>query len=464
MKFRVLLPLCVGLASLALRNSAFAFEISHGVDGTANPFSKPDGSPLAAGEYTLRLGYFNFAADYAANNAAIASNAGDVAALNAAFVPYFNFNPNQQTQGDQGTLGDVNGEAGPNGGLTAGNNYAYLAQDNTAYASGFAGRNMYAWYTLTSDPSVQLIAAEDSTRFQPGNDPFATAAGLTISEQAATLDIIVGRDRTGSASNDYQLTIAQSPANLLNISTRLRVLDGENVLIGGFIITGTASKRVIIRAIGPTISGISDSLQNPFLELFQGETSLASNNDWKETQRAEIEATGVPPQDDRESAIVRTLAPGEYTAIVSGVSGTVGVGLVEVFDLDQTVDSRLANISTRGFVDRGENVMIGGLIVGGGGGGSTSVLVRAIGPSIQGVTNKLQDPTLELVNRDGVTIGSNNDWRESQEAAIQSTGVAPNDNRESAILTTVAPGAYTAIVRGRDDTTGVALVEVFNLR
>lgn len=466
MNFRFLLPLCVGLASLVARDVALGFEISHGVDATTNRLTKPDGSPLVAGEYTLRVGYFNFSADYTTNNTEIVNRAGDPAALNAAFVPYFTFNSDEQTQGDQGVLGNVNGEAGPNGGLQPGNNYAYLGQENAAYDASFTGKNIYAWYTLNSDPTVQLIASEPATKFQPKDDPFATAATLALDERAASLNIIAGSDRTAAASDDYQLTVVQSPANLLNIATRLRVLRGENVLIGGFIITGSVPKRVIIRALGPSLSerGIAGPLQDPFLELFQGANNVATNDNWRESE-AEIQATGIPPSDDRESAIVRTLAPGDYTAIVSGVGETEGVGLIEVYDLDQTVDSRLSNIATRGFVGEGdENAMIGGLIVGGGGGGSTTVLIRAIGPSIQNVANTLQDPTLELVNRNGDTVASNNNWKDTQESAIQATGIAPNDDRESAILTTLAPSDYTAIVRGLDNTTGVGLVEVYNLR
>jgi hypothetical protein len=153
-------------------------------------------------------------------------------------------------------------------------------------------------------------------------------------------------------------------SRLLNISTRLRVQTGENALIGGFIITGTDSKRVIIRGIGPSLAQFfSGALANPTIELFQGSTLLASNDDWKESQQAEIEATGIPPSNDFESAIVRTLPPGSYTAIMRGKGDTTGIGVVEAYDLNPTANSKLANISTRGFVETGDNVMIGGLIV-----------------------------------------------------------------------------------------------------
>ena len=162
-------------------------------------------------------------------------------------------------------------------------------------------------------------------------------------------------------------------ARALNIATRLRVLTDENVLIGGFIISGAEPKKVIIRAIGPSIKATDGSplegrLENPFLELYQAGVSdpVATNDNWKETQQGEIEATTIPPSEDAESAIVQTLNPGSYTAIVSGVAGGVGIGLVEVYDLASTQPAKLANIATRGFVDSGDNVMIGGFIIGGG--------------------------------------------------------------------------------------------------
>jgi len=256
------------------------------------------------------------------------------------------------------------------------------------------------------------------------------------------------------------------PSKLLNIATRLRVQSGENVLIGGFIITGTDPKRVIIRGIGPSLSQFfSGTLSDPTLELFQGNTSLASNNDWKEAQ-AEIEATGIPPINDKESAIVRTLAPGSYTAILRGNAGSTGIGVVEVYDLDQNSNSKLANIASRGFVDTDNNVMIGGLIVGPVGGASAKVVVRAIGPTLTnfGIAGALQDPTLDLVNSNGVVLRANDNWKDSQEAAITATGLQPGDLRESALVETLAPGNYTAIVRGKNNTTGVGLVEVYNLQ
>ena len=247
----------------------------------------------------------------------------------------------------------------------------------------------------------------------------------------------------------------------------MQVLTDSNVLIGGFIVTGSAPKNVIVRAIGPSLGnfGVQGALANPTLELHEPDGTVISNDDWKDDQQADIEATGLAPSDDLESAIVGTLAPGLYTAIVAGKNGTTGIGLVEAYDLDQPVDSELANINTRGFIDTGDNVMIGGFIIGLDGFGDGTVLVRGIGPSLTdfGVPGALQDPTLELHDASGNTLTTNDDWKETQQTEIEATGLAPSDDRESAILSTLAPGAYTAIVRGALDTTGVGLVEVYHL-
>lgn len=258
-----------------------------------------------------------------------------------------------------------------------------------------------------------------------------------------------------------------SPAQVLNIATRMRVQSGDKALIGGFIITGNAPKKVVIRGIGPSLSGFfSDALADPTLELFQGSTSLQTNNDWKSNQQAEIEATGIAPGNDAESAIVRTLAPGAYTAVLKGNGGAEGIGVVEVYDLDQTVDSKLANIATRGFVETDNGVMVGGVIVGPSfAAGSAKVVARALGPSLAnfGITGTLSNPTLDLVNASGTILRSNDDWKSSQQTEIEAAGLAPSSAEESAVVETIAPGNYTAIVRGKNNTTGVALVEVYNV-
>ena len=274
-----------------------------------------------------------------------------------------------------------------------------------------------------------------------------------------------GYDAAGTVLNTMELYRSCAPVQLGNISTRLSVGTGDNALIGGFIITGTQPKKVIVRGIGPSLS-VPGKLANPTLQLFQGNVLLDSNDDWQQSPNKQaIIDSGVPPTNNFESAIVATLPANNsgYTAILRGVNNGTGIGVVEAYDLDQTVDSKLANISTRGFVGTGDNVLIGGTIITGN--SSTKTLFRAIGPSLSsaGVGNALQDPTLEIHDGNGILIISNDNWRSYQEAAITATGIPPADNRESAILLSLAPGAYTAIVRGNNNSTGVAVVEAYQL-
>jgi uncharacterized delta-60 repeat protein len=253
-----------------------------------------------------------------------------------------------------------------------------------------------------------------------------------------------------------------TPGLLGNISTRLRVETGDNVLIGGFIVTGTQPKKVIIRALGPSVP-LPGTLADPILELRDSSGALIQVNDnWRSDHQAEIIATMVQPSNDLESAIVATLPANgaSYTAIVRGINGGTGIGLVEVYDLDPTANSKLANISTRGLVQTGDNVLIAGTIVL----GTTSqrVLVRAIGPSLP-VPGKLQDPTLELRDQNGGLLRSNDNWRSDQEAEIIATTIPPTNDLESALIATLPAGGatYTAIVRGANNATGVAVVEVY---
>jgi probable HAF family extracellular repeat protein len=255
------------------------------------------------------------------------------------------------------------------------------------------------------------------------------------------------------------------PARLANISTRVRVLPGDNALIGGFIITGTEPKKVIIRGLGPSlVAGIQGTLADPILELHQGSVTLAQNDNWQDTQATEIAAT-IPPANVLESAIVQTLDPGTYTAVLRGRGETSGTGLVEVYDLQPAATSKLANISTRGVIGTGDNVMIGGLIVSGDANRSANVIVRAIGPSLGnfGVAGALSDPVLELRNGHGDLVASNDNWRSDHEAEIRATNLAPSRDGESAIIGTLVPGNYTAIMRGENSATGIGLVEVYQL-
>jgi cysteine-rich secretory family protein len=256
---------------------------------------------------------------------------------------------------------------------------------------------------------------------------------------------------------------------LVNISTRLRVGTDEDVMIGGFIVTGSAPKKVIIRSVGPSLTTggapIVGALADPTLDLYDGAGNLlASNDNWQTNRNAdEIIASTVAPANPSEPAILTTLpANGSaYTAIVRGANNTTGIALVEIYDLDAAGSAQLANISTRGRVETGDNVMIGGFIIAGE--GSAKVIVRAIGPSLGEIPGRLADPTLELVNSNGESLGANDNWRSDQESEILATQIAPANDAEAALVRTLAPGAYTAIVRGVQNSSGVAVVEAYHL-
>jgi hypothetical protein len=292
---------------------------------------------------------------------------------------------------------------------------------------------------------------------------------------------VAANNSAGSGQADLIIDVAPpavtKPPQLLNISTRMRVLSGDKVLIGGFIVTGTEPKKVILRGIGPSLgaAGLSGTLADPTLELHEPDGTVITNDNWKinaqtgQSQEADIRATTIPPTDDLESAIVATLPPGNYSAVLAGNNQSSGIGVVEVYDLAQTANSQLANISSRGFIDTGENVMIGGFIVGGGtGGGNAKVIVRALGPSVP-VAGALGDPTLELHDASGTIVASNDNWKtrpdgSSQQAEIEATTIPPTNDLESAVVASLPPGNYTAVVRGENNTTGVGLVEVYQLQ
>ena len=252
------------------------------------------------------------------------------------------------------------------------------------------------------------------------------------------------------------------PTTLLNVSTRGTVLAGDNVMIGGVIISGTTPKRVIVRALGPSLAaaGVIGALPDPVLRLHDSTGAVIATNDNWRTNEGAVAATGFAPAHDADAAIVTTLAPGAYTAIISGAYGHQGVALFELYDLDPG-NSRIANISTRARVGTGDSVMIGGFIVGGDQPGQ--VVVRALGPSLAaaGVAGALYDPVLELYNSAGTRIFLNDNWQAEQADQIAATSLAPNDPRESAMIATLPPGAYTVIVRGSWGLTGVALIEAY---
>ena len=258
------------------------------------------------------------------------------------------------------------------------------------------------------------------------------------------------------------------PSHLANISTRMKVGIGENVLIGGFIVEGTQSKKVIVRAIGPSLTagGVANALADPVLELHDSGGIIASNNDWPSSPQAgEIAASGLAPSDPRESAIIVTLSPGSYTAVMSGYQNGQGIGLVEAYELDAS-QTRLVNISTRGQVGLSDDAMIGGLIVQGS--AAKRAIVRALGPSLatgpNPIVGALADPVLELRDSSGALMASNDNWiNSSQYAEIVASMLPPPNTMESAVIATCGPGNYTAIVRGANNTSGVGLVEVYDL-
>jgi CSLREA domain-containing protein len=304
-----------------------------------------------------------------------------------------------------------------------------------------------------------------------------TSAGLTgdltVDQRGTgfsrTFDDTSITNATGGDGTDIGAFEVQTaaPTALANISTRLRVETDDNVLIGGFIVTGTQPKKIILRAIGPSLP-LAGALADPILELRNSSGALiAFNDNWRSDQQAEIMATTIPLANDLESAIVATLPANNagYTAIVRGVNNGTGVGLVEAYDLDRAIDSKLGNISTRGLVQTGDNVLIAGTIVLGQ--APQRVLVRAIGPSLTGlgIAGAMQDPTLELRDQNGALLRANDNWRSDQESEIIATTIPPTNDLESAIVQTLpaSGAAYTAILRGANNATGIAVVEVYAL-
>jgi hypothetical protein len=306
--------------------------------------------------------------------------------------------------------------------------------------------------SLAAIALLVLLGWPPSTVAQKAQSTGEAASLVTAPTQIAFVD--------PRASKLLSSATAAPAVRLANISTRLPVGAGDSVLIAGFTITGSQPKKVIVRGLGPLLP-VKANLGDPTLELHDSFGGIVAGNDnWGDTQQDELKATTIPPTNDYDSAIVKNLAPGAYTAVLAGKGATTGVGLVEVYDLDSAADSRLANIATRGRVGDGDDVLICGTIAVGN--GTTTVLFRALGPST-GVPGALNDPTLELHDGQGATIATNDNWQDTQGAAIQDTTIPPNDPREAAILRDLTPGAYTAVVRGKNGTTGVAVIDAYQL-
>ena len=241
-------------------------------------------------------------------------------------------------------------------------------------------------------------------------------------------------------------------------------------MIAGYIVTGNVDMPVVLRGIGPSLasSGLTDVLLDPVLQLRASNGSLITMNDnWTDSQQSLIEGTLFEPRNDREAVILATLAPAPYTAILTGKNNTTGIGVVEVYNNDRDANSQLANISTRGFIQGGDNVMIGGFILG----GSTEnsrIALRGIGPSLSqfGLNNVLADPTLELHDANGATLISNDNWKDDlvSAALLTANGLGLEDDKESGIFTSLPAGQFTAILAGKNGGIGIGLVEVYNLQ
>lgn len=305
------------------------------------------------------------------------------------------------------------------------------------------------------------------------NGAGASLDGATLSNPANVVPTSVDGVHTLIVGGASFATAAAPPGVATNIATRLPVGTGQNVLIAGFIIQGPAPKRVLVRAVGPSIASLPGTLKDPVLELHDSTTgaTIANNDNWRfsqiggaigSNQVVEVLASGLAPTDNAEPAIIATLNPGPYTAVVQGAAGGTGVAVVQVYDLDSSPVSTLANISTRGFVQTGDNVMFGGFIIQGGA-GPTKIVVRGLGPSLaaSGITNPVSDPALEVYNGNGALVSSNDNWADTQRGEISALGFQPSSAAESAILfNSLARGAYTAILRGKNGT-GIGLIEVY---
>jgi outer membrane protein assembly factor BamB len=332
----------------------------------------------------------------------------------------------------------------------------YVAADNKVYAFGVPTGAT----TPTPTPTATIVPTTPTPTPTPPTTPTPTPP-VTPTATPVT---------TPTPTPGITPTPTPPPASqAVNLSTRMFVQTDDNVGIGGFIITGTAPKHILLRAIGPSLTGLGvpNALADPVLELHGSGPFTVTNDNWRDdpVQEALIRATGIAPTNDLESAIDATLNPGLYTAVVSGKNNTRGVGLVEVYDLSPAVLAKLANISTRAFISTGDNIVIAGFILGGND-GNDKIIVRGIGPSLTalGVPNALPDPTLELRDSNGALLMGNNDWQENsaQAAELTAAGLAPTNPLESGIVATLPPGLYTALLAGLNNVSGVGLVEVYD--
>ncbi len=333
--------------------------------------------------------------------------------------------------------------------------------------------------TLSWNPNTEPDLAGYRVHYGSTSAPFDQLAQVATNlavisnlTNGATYTFAVTAYTSSGAESTYSepllYTVGSSgvvpPAILANISTRAIARTGDGVMIGGFIIDGVVEKKVAVRALGPSLAafGLGGVMTDPFLQLVDASGKVVASNDNWNVAGQQIASYGLAPEDAHEAALVVSLAPGAYSAILSDKNGGSGIGLFELYDLDVDL-GRVANISTRCRVESGDNVMIGGFILNGF--ISEKVITRALGPSLAafGVSDALSDPSLELYDSNGTLVGSNDNWQSTQSSEITATNLAPSDSREAAMVTTLAPGAYSSVVRGVNGATGVALIEVYAL-
>jgi hypothetical protein len=293
------------------------------------------------------------------------------------------------------------------------------------------------------------------------------ATTVTINAPGTYTFMLSADDGVHTVAYDAVVVRVTGRSALANLATRVQVGGANNVAIAGFIVTGNSAKQIVVRGLGPSLAaaGVQEPLSDPVIELYDASGSLlSSNNDWQDTQGQALRDANLAPSNDHESAILTTLAPGAYTVVLHGNAGATGIGLVELYDLQISASSKLANLSTRGLVGADQSVMIGGTIVTGQ--DDARVAFRALGPSLTaaGIVNAMTDPQLDLFDGNGTKIASNNNWKDSQQAAIANAGLAPTSDLESAIVVDLPPGSYTAVVSGVNGANGVALVEAYHLQ
>lgn len=329
---------------------------------------------------------------------------------------------------------------------------------NVAYCATFNGEEDIYYVRIVPPPFVPAPSPSPTPTGTPGATPTSTPTSTPTPAQSPT------------ATATPTPTVS-SPAQAINLSTRVRVESGDNVGIGGFIITGSAPKRILLRALGPSLKafGLPEYLANPVLELHGGPFGTVVNDDWQDnpSQKTQIESTGLAPSDVSEAAIDATLNPGTYTAVVRDKSNGSGIAVIDVYDLSAAAPARLANISTRALTRTGDNIVIAGFTLGNHS-GDGRIAVRGIGPSLTnaGVANALPNPTLELRSANGALVATNNDWQDDagQASALSKAGLALSDKLEAGILKTLSPGVYTALLRAANDSSsGIGLIEIYDL-